>query len=330
MTKNKRIALLTGGSGFLGSRLIELLIEKNWQVRALARSPEAAEKVSQRGAEPIRGDLSNPSGLLEKIAGVDAVFHSAAQLSFWGPWESFENSNKTSALRLAEIAREAGVPHFIHVSAASVIMKEIGPTAEKSDEGQLTDKSWMPYSRSKALGEKALLELNSSHFRVTAIRPPFIWGPGDSFDRELKAQIESRHFPFISGGHYPYSVCHIDNVCEALILAAEKGKGGKAYFVCDPEKTTARDFLSARIQAMGLPVPSQSIPFGVAFSFAACLEYSWKLLRLKGDPPLTREMVRLMGCPFEISFGELEKDLGYKPRITRAQGLESLRRFYSV
>ncbi len=95
--------------------------------------------------------------------------------------------------------------------------------------------------------------------------PPLIWGPGDTFDRELGERIRAGRFGYFNGGRYPYSVCHVDNACHGAIRAAEHGRGGEAYFLADAETTEARDFLNDRILAAGLTPPTASVPSRVAW-----------------------------------------------------------------
>lgn len=86
-------AFVTGGSGFIGGRLIERLVAEGHGVRALARSERAAATVKSLGAEPVRGDLDDRDSLAAGAAGTEIAFHLAAQLGEWGPWAEFERGN---------------------------------------------------------------------------------------------------------------------------------------------------------------------------------------------------------------------------------------------
>src|SRR5881398_663502 len=84
---------VTGGSGFVGGRLIERLVADGDEVRALGRSDEAAEAVSALGAEPVRGDVTDESSIAAGAAGCEVAYHSAAKVEDYGPWEDFERVN---------------------------------------------------------------------------------------------------------------------------------------------------------------------------------------------------------------------------------------------
>ena len=98
-------AFVTGGSGFVGGRLVERLAETGWTVRALARSDDAAATVAARGAEPVRGDLEDRAALEAGAAGADVAFHAAATVDDWGPWTEFRRVNVDGTRRVVEACR---------------------------------------------------------------------------------------------------------------------------------------------------------------------------------------------------------------------------------
>src|SRR4051794_39030796 len=102
-------AFVTGGSGFVGGRLIERLVSDGYSVRALARSDQAAEVVQGRGAEPVRGDLGDRGALRSGAAGCELAFHAAATLGDWGTREEFERGNVEGTRNVLEACAAAGV-----------------------------------------------------------------------------------------------------------------------------------------------------------------------------------------------------------------------------
>src|SRR5437667_11900302 len=111
----KKIAFVTGGSGFIGGRLIERLRGDGWAVRALARSPSSAQKVRAVGAEPVEGDLDDGAAMRTGAEGCDVAFHAAAHLGEWGSREDFERVNVGGTRNVLTACREAGVRRFVHV-----------------------------------------------------------------------------------------------------------------------------------------------------------------------------------------------------------------------
>ena len=101
-----KTAFVTGGSGFVGRNLIAYLKERGWRVLGLARSSEAASKVSSAGAEPVLGDLDDDRfDVTPALQGVDAIFHAAANVDDWAPFEAAWRTNVTGTERLLEGAR---------------------------------------------------------------------------------------------------------------------------------------------------------------------------------------------------------------------------------
>lgn len=315
--------LVTGGSGFLGSRLVPRLVAEGHEVFAMARSSAADDKVRSLGATPVRGDMDNPGGM--PMPPVNAVIHLAAHFRFAGPRAPYFRVNVDGTKALLKAAQAAGVSSFVYLTAAAVIMDDRGSPICNADERTPTfPDSFSPYIASKATSEAGVLAANRPGFRTIAIRPPGIWGPGDAFSRNIPHAIRSGQFAFIGRGDYPYSTCHVDNVAEALICALDRGEGGKAYFVRDPDNMTFRAFVDGLAKLQGLSIDKlRSVPYAMAFFMGRLMELGARLRRSHQDPPLTRTMVRLIGREFTIDDSAARRDLGYVGRITRLEGLAS-------
>lgn len=115
-------AFVTGGSGFIGGRLVQRLVGEGHPVRALARSDAAAAKVAALGAEPIRGDLADQAALTAAADGADVAFHLAAHLGEWGDWEAFERGNVVGTRNVLAACEEAGVKRFVHCGTEAALM----------------------------------------------------------------------------------------------------------------------------------------------------------------------------------------------------------------
>jgi nucleoside-diphosphate-sugar epimerase len=315
--------LVTGGSGFLGSRLIPKLVAEGHDVFAMSRSSSADGKLRAFGAMPVRGDMNNLSGMA--MPRVDAVIHLAAHFHFAGPRAPYFHVNVDGTKALLEAAQAAGVSSFIYLTAAAVIMDDRGSPVRDADERAPTfPDSFSPYIASKATSEAGVLAANRPGFRTIAIRPPGIWGPGDAFSRNIPHAIRSGQFAFIARGDYPYSTCHVDNVVEALICALDRGEGGNAYFVRDPDNTTFRAFIDGLAKLQGLSIDKlRSVPYGMAFFMGRMMELGARLRRSDQDPALTRTMVRMIGREFTIDDSAARRELGYVGKVSRLEGLAS-------
>ncbi len=316
--------LVTGGSGFLGARLVPRLVDDGHEVFALARSGTAGDTVRALGATPVQGDLDNPGRLA--LPTVDAVVHAGAHFRFAGPRERYFRANVDGTEALLAAARRAGAATFVYVSAAAVAMDDRGTPLSLIDETAPTHPdSFSGYIASKARAETAVLAANQAGFRTIALRPPAIWGPGGPFSRQIPHAIESGQFAFVARGDYPTSTIHVDNVVEAILCALERGAGGRPYFISDRDVITFRDFVAAHAQVGGLSTDGvRSIPYRVAFTLGHVMEIVAALRHSADDPPLSRTMIRLIGRQFTIDDSAARRELGYTAAMTRAEGTAQL------
>jgi nucleoside-diphosphate-sugar epimerase len=318
-------AFVTGGSGFIGGRLVERLVAEGRPVRALARSEASAERVAALGAEPVRGDIGDRGSLAGAAGGCDVAFHLAAHLGEWGPWEEFERGNVEGTRNVLEACAEAGVRRFVHCGTEAALMAG-EPLVNVDETAPLRPDSRAPYPATKARAEQAVRDANRDGFETVALRPRFVWGRGDTtLLPEMVATVEAGKWAWVGGGANVTDTTHVDNVVEGLVLAAERGAPGEAYFVTDGEPVVFREFVTALLETQGVQPPGRSIPAWSAAPLARIAEAAWKALPLRGDPPMTtfRSWLLTQECTIDISKARAE--LGYEPIVTHEQGLADLR-----
>lgn len=323
-----RTAFVTGGSGFVGGRLITHLLERGWKVHALARSVESQAQVRALGATPANGSLDDEKALREAMAGCEIVFHVAAHFKLWGSKAIFDQVNVDGTRNVVQAAAAtASVRRVVAVSAAAVVMGDPEPMVDVDETRPLQIRTFAPYSTSKAKAERILLDANGvrADFETIALRPPFIWGSGMPSLNEMVETVHAGRWQWVDGGTQAMSSCHVDNLCEALILAAGRGRGGQAYFVADNEQSTLKSFISALLATRGESVSDKAVSFQTAWIIAGLMGGTWRLLRLTGQPPITRQMLRLIGKPFTIRTDKARAELGYAPRITLSDGLVAMK-----
>ncbi len=314
---------VTGGSGFIGGKLIEALRADGDEVRGLARSDAAAEAVGARGAEPVHGDLGDRAALQAAAAGCELAFHCAAKVEDSGPWPEFERVNVGGTANVSAACAAAGVRRLVHVSTEAVLIAG-EPLVQVDETAPRRPDSPAPYPRSKALAEEAVLAASGIE-RVIA-RPRFVWGAGDAtLLPQIAAMIRSGRFAWIGGGRHLTDTTHVRNVVHGLRLAAQRGRDGEIYFVTDAEPVVFREFASELIRTQGLEPPNRSIPAPLAGALAAGMETAWRILPLPGTPPLSRFAVWVGSQECTIDISKARRDLGYEPVASRADGLAELR-----
>ena len=317
-------AFVTGGSGFIGGKLVQRLVAKGHPVRALARSDEAAERVAELGAEPVRGDLADRASLAAGAAGTQVAFHLAAHLGEWGAWADFERGNVEGTENALAACAEAGVKRFVHCGTEAALMAG-EPLVQVDETAPLRPDSRAPYPATKARAEQAVRAAAREGFETVAVRPRFVWGKGDTtLLPEMVATVESGRFAWVGGGRNVTDTTHVDNVVEGLILAAERGRSGEAYFVTDGEPVVFRQFVTDLLRTQGVEPPDRSLPAWTAAPMARVCEVAWKALPLPGTPPMTTFRSWLLTQECTIDIAKARAELGYEPVVSHEQGLAEL------
>ncbi len=321
----KRVAFVTGGSGFVGGRLISALIAQDWQVRALARGQKAVATVKGLGAVVIEGDLTDRAALLKGMSGSQIVFHVAALFKMWGSQEEFDAVNVDGTRALVNAAVESqSIRKVIMVSAAAVVMGDPKPMENVDERVPLQQRSFAPYSASKAAAEEVLHAANGRRqgFETVALRPPMIWGPGMPTLDHMINVVNSGNWQWPDQGKQATSTCYVDNLIDALLLAADRGQG--AYFVADSDQRDFKSVVGGLLETRGVKASDKSISFGMAWRVAGVMGFFWKLFRIKGEPPITRQMLRLIGKPFTVNIDKARRELGYVPHVSWKQGIQKM------
>ncbi len=315
---------VTGGSGFVGRNLIRALRERNIEVRALARSDHSVKTVEELGAQAIRGDLQDDVAMRNGMEGCDTVFHAAAYVKSWGAPEDFYDTNILGTAKVLAAAKKAHVSAVVFISTEALLVGG-GPIHNADETRQLPEKPIGQYPLTKGLSERTVLSANNTSFRTVSVRPRFIWGRDDtSVLTEIVKAVKSGRFAWLDGGHYKTSTCHVANVCEGAILAAEKGKGGEAYFLTDGEPVEFRWFITQMLATKGVKAPKKNIPFKLAYALAWVCEKIWNLFRIKRQPPLNRSELLLMGEEVTINDNKARRELGYVESISVEEGLREM------
>lgn len=290
----------------------------------MARSDRSEAGIRALGVEPVRCDLNGVTS--QHLARAEVVVHCAAFVGQWGTREEFWRANVEGTTRLLEAARQAGVRRFLHIGTEAVLFR--GQDLRDIDESTpYPDRTPFLYSETKAEAERRVLAANdpSRGFEALSLRPRMVWGPGDqTILPAIVEMVRSGRFSWVNGGRVLTSTTHVENLVHAIRLALSRGQGGEAYFVTDGPTTPIRSFMTALLATRGVKPPERSAPGWLLRPLASGVESTWRILGLRGEPPLTRFAIEIMSRECTIRIDKARKELGYEPVLTVHEGLAQL------
>ena len=316
--------LVTGGKGFLGSSIVHRLLELGHQVETLSRST-GSKKISTVKHHQL--DLSKKVLNLEQFKGIECIFHTAAKAGIDGRYNDYYTANYLGTKNILNLAKDIGVKYFIYTSSPSVVFSG-KPISDGNEKLSYVSNRVSPYSHTKALAEEAVLHANNNHaFLSTSLRPHLIWGENDP---HLLPKVISRHkkgkLKIVGEGNNQVDLTHIDNVVHAHILAFNalvggSPLGGKAYFISQNEPVKLWDWLNSIFRALNLEPIDNRISFPKAYCAGAFVEALWKILRLKGDLPMSRFIACQLAHDHWFSTESAKSDFGYEPIISMSEAM---------
>ncbi|MBL9208312.1 MAG: NAD-dependent epimerase/dehydratase family protein, partial [Opitutaceae bacterium] len=284
--------LVTGGTGFLGRRLVERLLGEGRRVAVLGRNP--APDLEAKGVSWVRASLDDAAAVRAACVGRRTVFHVAARVGVWGPYDAFYRTNVLGTRAVLEGCRAAGVAHLVHTSTPSVVYN--GQALAGADESlPLTEACPSPYPQTKAIAEREVLAANGSGLRTVALRPHLIWGVGDPhLVPRVLARARAGKLRIVGDGRNRVDMVHVENAVDAH-LAAERAlaggnpaAAGRAYFITNDEPVSLWEWINGLLEALGRPSATRKISLPLARAIGGLCEGVWRVLPLAAEPPMTR------------------------------------------
>lgn len=327
---------ITGASGFIGGKIAERLLREGRKVKVLARRP--LPDLEKLDAVIIPGDLENPAALRQGCEGAATVFHVAGRVGVWGPADEFFKINVEGTRNVIAACRAAGVRRLVYTSSPSVVYHG-GDLAGVDESAPLCTAAPCAYPTSKAAAERLVTAANSPELATVSLRPHLVWGPGDkNVVPRVLALAKKGRLKIIGSGRNKVDVTHITNVVDAHLLAElALGKSqisdlksqmpaaaGRAYFITNGEPVVLWDWINQLLRGVGSPEISKHISLGAAYTAGGVLEALWRMLPLKGEPPMTRFVAKEMATDHWFDISAARRDLGYNPRVTMAAGTAEL------
>ena len=315
---------VTGASGFVGGHIARRLAEEGWAVRTIVRSQGSVAALERDGVECLVGNLLDVMGTDRAVAECQAIVHCAAKVGDFGPPGDYLHENVGGLKNLlAAAARVPDLDRFILMSSLGVYSPrdhfgtdESEPMAENALDG---------YTLSKIESERVLADwlLNRRSVRGFALRPGFVYGPGDrTVTPKLVKALQNRKFAFFGSGDAKMNVIFIDHLVDAVrsaltLKSTGHHKGGelKAYNLTDQVAPTRNQFIAAFCRELQISVPLVHIPLPIARLLCGLSETLARLVGSPSGPVLSLAKFKFLALNLEFSIERARRELAYQPRF---------------
>lgn len=282
--------LVTGSTGFLGSRIVETLMVKGFKVRAFVRKTSKLDKLKSLGVELCVGDIADLASLRLAFDGMDYVVHAAADTV--GSVEGSRVSTIQSTENVLALCKEYRVKKLIYISSCSVYgvadFKKGYVVTEESSLERVPDARGA-YSNAKFQAEKVVLQAMAENaYPIVCLRPGTIYGPGgEIYTPMMGFSFGRKIFLTIGDGKFVLPLVYIDNVADAVRVAIEKGESGsKVYNLIDPYKLTKKQYIKRLMKNIYPRAKFFNFPYSLLYVIVYLQEI---LIKIIGKAPfLTR------------------------------------------
>jgi len=342
-------AVVLGGAGFLGKRLVTMLCggdgslqpSPEWprfdrvhvmDLATYVEDPNTGDEREKRGipVSSATGDIRSKEDLRAALRGAHTVFHLASLVDVGlkkNP--AIEETNIVGTRNVIEICQELGVPYLVYTSSEDVVFSET-PVSGGDESLPYPEKPLHDYVRTKIEGERAVREADVERgLRTCTIRPVHIYGPNDphAIVESLEAFAKGS-VPFLLGnGSARFDVVHVDNVAHAHLLAAAKlhdpatcdRVGGGAYFAGEDHAPNYFEFLRPFAEACDIAMPRVRLPGPIVLALAHAMELVHRVTRV--EVPFHRFHYHILVKDFFFSNTNAERDLGYRPIVSKEEGI---------
>ena len=303
---------MTGGTGFIGSRVVRRLRDRGDDVVVLARSPDKAAGLD---AQVVEGDLGNAEAIRRGVEGCQAVFHIAADYRVGMPKskrESMYDANVRGTERVLDAAAGAGVDRIVYVSTVNAFGNTNGRTVDETYSRDESNGFVSYYDETKYLAHKLATERAAQGAPVVIVQPGLVYGPGDhAIVGELIEQASTGKMPAKAFPDLGYNAVFVDDVADGIILAHDKGRVGESY-VLGGEITTQGQLIEKAAGIGGQKPPRMTVP---PIALKAMIPVGRFVGPAMGLPPNFREMISAAhNVTYLARDDKAREELGYRPR----------------
>jgi dihydroflavonol-4-reductase len=304
-------ALVTGANGFTGSHLIKALVARGIEVVAFVRRSSQCDRLSNLPITYAYGDITDRAALTDAMTGVDTVFHIAAYVELGlVDAAAMERVNVQGTQAVLIAAQTAHISKMVYCSTIGIF----GDT-----QGQVIDETFVrtqttfssAYDRTKYLAQQAVDAAAQQGLDAVSILPSGIFGADDPHFGPVVQTFLKGRLKVWAGGDRITGIVHVDDLVEAMLLAAERGQRGEYYIISAGEMTT-REMFRQFSQQSGIPAPAEA-PEAIVRLLGNLLDPIGRFL--DWQPPLSRERVHyLYDRCVRVSGEKARSRLGWNPR----------------
>jgi nucleoside-diphosphate-sugar epimerase len=309
------LILVTGGTGLVGSHVVQQACENGLRVRAMARKESNTDFLNSLDVEIVDGDLDRPDSLKAACTGASVVIHCAAKVGDWGATEDYRTVNVDGTRALMDMALASGsLKRWIQISSLGVYE---GTDHYGTDESTLPSTTGIDgYTLTKVESELLVADyVKNKDLPAVILRPGFIYGPRDrTVMPRLLERLRSGKFAYLGKTDKLMNNTFVGNLCEAIWLAIERDDVvGEVFNIHDERAVTKKEFVETICRADGCDIPSKVVPLPVARLLASAMESTWKLLGKQQAPLVNSARIKFLGLNLDFCIDKAKQELGYSP-----------------
>ncbi len=304
--------LMTGATGFIGTRLALMLAERGEQIRVLCRPTADTSPLQHPSISFHRGDLMDKASILNAMDGCDRVFHLAAYAKNWSKDPStFTRINVGGLTNIAESAKELGVKRVVFTSTNLTMSPSAGSLV--TEDTPRIKELFTPYEESKVLAEAAAREFVKSGQEIVIVNPSRVFGPGllsegNSTTIMIQMYLQGKFRTILGSGHAQGNWAFVEDVARGHILAMENGTPGEKYLL-GGENASFNQFFDALSEVANTRKMLFKVPPSIAFALAEIETFRGR--HTSHHPLISPGWVKIFLHDWEHSTEKSQKQLGY-------------------
>lgn len=316
-------AFVTGGTGFIGSHLVDALIADNSysEVRCLVRTNE--KWLKNKPFKKFKGDLHNLPVLQNAVKGVDVVFHLAGLVKA-PKYSTLERANVDATENLIRIAQKEGVSNIVILSSLAAVGPSDGEPV--NEESPLAPVSM--YGRSKKQMEQLVRQIANGKSAITILRPPAVYGPREDQIYSFFKMANNRICPIIGNGQHPrISMVYVGDVVQGCLDAVDNGKPGiETYFISGESIYTWNEIRETTSKVLGKKLLPIYVKPGLVKKLAGGIEKASSFFGIY--PVINRDKANELVLEWTCSIDKAKDELNYSPAYSLGEGISRTIHWY--